>query len=272
MSKISVYGATGFIGSTFCDLFPDEVIPISRDERKPESDNILYLISTTSNYNVLNDMTLDVKTNLNVLMETLEYCKSKDIVFNYVSTGFVYGPDILYASEEDSCDPRGFYSITKRAAEQLIISFCQVYEVKYRILRIANVYGGDKTVSSKKNVLGFLVDLMKKNQPITLYNNGDDLRDYMHVTDICRALKIVMDKGETNSIYNIASGVAVSFRHIIEVCKKILGSESELVSTETPRFNQLVQAKNFALNAEKLRNLGFKPEVDFYSGLQSICK
>ena len=84
MSKISVYGATGFIGSTFCDLFPDEVIPIPRDERKPESDNILYLISTTSNYNVLNDMTLDVKTNLNVLMETLEYCKSKDIVFNYV--------------------------------------------------------------------------------------------------------------------------------------------------------------------------------------------
>ena len=44
----------------------------------------------------------------------------------------------------------------------------------------------------------------------------------MHVTDICRVLKIVMDKGETNSIYNIASGVAVSFRHIIEVCKKIL--------------------------------------------------
>ena len=90
---------------------------------------------------------------------------------------------------------------------------------------------------------------MKKNQPITLYNNGDDLRDYMHVLTFV-ILKIVMDKGETDSIYNIASGVAVSFRHIIEVCKKILGSESELVSTETPRFNQLVQVKNFALNAE----------------------
>ena len=60
---------------------------------------------------------------------------------------------------------------------------------------------------------------------------------------------------ETDSIYNIASGVAVSFRHIIEVCKKILGSESELVSTEPPRFNQLVQAKNFALNAERRDNL-----------------
>lgn len=271
MSKISVYGATGFIGGTFCKLFSNEVIAVSREERKPKSNNILYLISTTSNYNVLGDVTLDVRTNLNVLMETLEHCKSKDIVFNYVSTGFVYGPDILYAKEDALCDPRGFYSITKRTAEQMIISFCQVYDVKYRIMRIANVYGQDKTVSAKKNVLGFLIQLMRNNEPITLYNNGEDLRDYMHVKDVCRALKLVMDKGELNSIYNIASGTALPFKNIIELCKKNLGSQSELLSMETPRFNQLVQAKNFALNADKLRDLGFKQEIDLYSGLQSIC-
>lgn len=271
MNKISVYGATGFIGGTFCDMFPDEIVKIPREDRKPQSNNILYLISTTSNYNVLEDVTLDVRTNLNVLMETLEHCKSNDIVFNYVSTGFVYGPDICYAKEDDLCDPQGFYSITKRTAEQLIISFCKVYDVKYRIMRIANVYGQDKTVSSKKNVLGFLVGLMKENKQITLYNNGDDLRDYMHVTDICRALKLVMDKGETNSIYNIASGTALPFRNIVELCKELLGSESELVSVETPRFNQLVQSKNFALNADKLINLGFEQEIDLYHGLQSIC-
>ena len=68
MSKISVYGATGFIGGTFCELFPDEVVAVPKEERKPKSDHILYLISTTSNYNVLGDITLDVRTNLNVLM------------------------------------------------------------------------------------------------------------------------------------------------------------------------------------------------------------
>jgi len=272
MSKISVYGATGFIGGTFCELFPDEVIVVPREERKPKSDHILYLISTTSNYNVLGDITLDVRTNLNVLMEVLEHCKSKDIVFNYVSTGFVYGPDILYAKENALCDPRGFYSITKRAAEQLIISFCQVYDVKYRIMRIANVYGQDKTISAKKNVLGFLIELMRHNEIVTLYNNGEDLRDYMHVKDVCRALHLVMEKGELNSIYNIASGDALAFRDIVELCKKNLGSESQILSMETPRFNQLVQAKNFALNTDKLKDLGFKQEIDLYSGLQSICK
>lgn len=272
MNKISVYGATGFIGGIFCKMFADEVLVIPREERKPKSNNILYLISTTSNYNVLEDVTLDVRTNLNVLMETLEYCKSNNIVFNYVSTGFVYGPDILYAKEDEPCDPRGFYSITKRAAEQLIISFCQVYDVKYRIMRIANVYGQDKTVSSKKNVLGFLIELMKNNKPITLYNNGEDLRDYMHVKDICSALKLVIDEGEKNSIYNIASGISLPFRNIIEICKKNLGSESELLSIETPKFNQLVQVKNFTLNVDKLKSLGFEQEIDLNTGLQSICK
>ena len=271
MSKVSVYGATGFIGGTFCDLYPDDVIKMPRDQRKPESKDILYLISTISNYNVFDNLHLDVDTNLTVLLDTLQHCKDKELVFNYVSTGFVYGPDIVYAKEDDLCDPRGFYSITKRTAEQLLISFCKTFDVKYRIMRIANVYGQDKTVSAKKNVLGFLIELMKYNEPITLYDDGMQLRDYMHVSDICRALKLVMDKGEVNQIYNIASGTALPFREIIEMVKKNLGSESELLSVETPKFNQIAQAKNFALNADKLKSLGFEQKVSLEEGLQTLC-
>lgn len=271
MNKISVYGATGFIGNTFCNLFPDDVIKIPREKREPESKNILYLISTVSNYNVFEDLHLDVNTNLTVLLDVLQHCKDNDLVFNYVSTGFVYGPDILYAKEDDPCDPRGFYSITKRTAEQLLISFCKTFNVKYRILRIANVYGQDPTVSSKKNVLGFLINLMKENKPITLYDDGMQLRDYMHVTDICRALKIVIDNGEINQIYNIASGTALPFREIIEKVRNILGSESELLSIETPKFNKIAQSKNFALNADKLKSLGFEQKVSLDDGLQTIC-
>ena len=73
---ISVYGGTGFIGGAFCDLYPDEVVKIPRESRKPESKDILYLISTTSNYNILEDLHLDINTNLNVLMETLQHCQN----------------------------------------------------------------------------------------------------------------------------------------------------------------------------------------------------
>tara|TARA_B100000427_G_scaffold314786_1_gene308265 strand:+ start:244 stop:1062 length:819 start_codon:yes stop_codon:yes gene_type:complete len=271
MNKISVYGATGFIGSTFCGLYPNDVIEISREQRKPESNDILYLISTTTNHNMLTDLTIDVEVNLRVLLETLEHCKHNKLTFNYISTGFVYGADIINAKETDMCDPRGFYSITKRTAEQLVISFCEVNKVNYRIMRIANVYGHDKTVSSKKNVLGFLSGLMREDKDITLYNNGDDLRDYMHVIDVCRALKIVMDKGKLNNIYNIASGNPLPFREILEMVRDNIRSRSEFIPIETPRFNQLSVPKNVSLNVDKLKSLGFNLSINLYEGLQTLC-
>ena len=117
MSKLSVYGATGFIGGTFCDLYPDEVIKVPREERKPESKDIIYFISTTTNSHVFNDLHIDVDTNLTVLTDVLEHCEDKDITFNFVSSAFVYGTDVIDAKEDDPCEPGGFYSITKRCAE-----------------------------------------------------------------------------------------------------------------------------------------------------------
>jgi dTDP-glucose 4,6-dehydratase len=112
---------------------------------------------------------------------------------------------------------------------------------------------------------------MKQNKPITLYDGGMQLRDYMHVSDVCSALKLVIDKGELNQIYNIASGTSLPFREIIEIVKKNLNSKSELISAETPRFNQIAQSKNFALNSDKLKSLGFEQKISLEDGLKSIC-
>ena len=151
-SKISVYGSTGFIGSRFVELYEEESIKLPRYQRNPETPNILYFISTTHNYHVHDDITLDVKTNLEVLCQVLKYCKSRDIVFNFISSWFVYGKDTDLPAREDSiCNPTGFYSITKKCAEDLIISFCNTYGVKYRIIRLCNVLGrGDKKVSPRQ--------------------------------------------------------------------------------------------------------------------------
>ena len=73
---ISVYGASGFVGSKFCNLYSDSVVKQNREERKPKTKNILYLISTVDNYNVHSNITLDVETNLKVLCEVLDFCLS----------------------------------------------------------------------------------------------------------------------------------------------------------------------------------------------------
>jgi nucleoside-diphosphate-sugar epimerase len=204
-------------------------------------------------------------------MEVLQHCTKKDIVFNFISSGFVYGPDILNAKETDNCNPRGGYSITKRTAEQLLIEFCEHYDIKYRILRIASVYGTDKTISFKKNVLGYMIGLLKENKDITLYDGGEFIKDYMHVDDICRALKIVLDKGELNQIYNIASGSSINFKHLIETAKELTKSKSKIISIPSPEKYKSIQGKNFTLNVDKLKSLGFKSEIRLNDGLQSLC-
>ena len=89
---INVYGSTGFVGSRFCNLYPDNVYHQLREERKPKSsDDILYFISTVDNYNVKSDITLDVETNLKVLCEVLDYCRESNRTFNFISSWFVYG-------------------------------------------------------------------------------------------------------------------------------------------------------------------------------------
>lgn len=271
--KISVYGGTGFIGSVFCRKYPGEVVRIDREARDPVTNDILYLISTTSNYNVLESQTLDVDVNLSVLMEVLAHCKAHDIVFNYVSTGFVYGNDIIDAKEGDYCEPSGFYSITKRCAEQLLISFCETFDVKYRILRLANVYGTeDQEGSGKKNALGFLIGLLKENKEINLYDGGDVLRDYLHVEDVCKAIKLVMDKGELNTVYNIASGKPKKFYDIIAMAKGFLGSDSVIKSIEAPEFYKKTQAKNFSLDVSRLKQLGFEEEIALEEGIKILCR
>jgi len=269
--KIDLFGGTGFIGSNFKNLFKDEVYIHPREDNSPNLNNILYMISTTDNYNMLDNIYKDVDVNVIKLLKILENCKDKNITFNFISSWFVYGRCRLPAREIDSCDPKGFYSITKRTAEQLLTTYCEHYNIKYRILRLCNVYGqGDSKRSSKKNAIQYMIDLLKENKDINLYENGDVLRDLMHVTDVCKAIKIICDKGEINSIYNIGTGNPISVRYIIEYAKSYLNSSSRINSIPTPKFHNLVQARDFYMDVLKLNNLGFKPLISIEEGIKSL--
>jgi nucleoside-diphosphate-sugar epimerase len=271
VNKISVFGGTGFIGGTFCNLYPEDVVLIPKNNKDFQTNQVLYFISTTTNQNVFNDLHIDIDTNLSFFVDVLNKCKDKDIVFNFISSGFVYGNDVIDAKETDCCNPTGFYSITKRCAEQLLISFCETFGVKYRILRIGNVYGLDKTVSLGKNVLGYMISLLKKNQDIKLYDGGNFLKDYMYVEDICRAIKVILDQGDLNEIYNIASGTSLTFREIIDISKVLTSSQSKIIDVSFPDNQKFIQVKNMTLNTEKLESFEFLCNVSFETGLQTLC-
>jgi nucleoside-diphosphate-sugar epimerase len=270
---ISIFGGTGFVGGNYCKMFPNKTIKIERESREPKSQDILYFISTVDNYNIHTNITLDVETNLKVLCEVLDYCREGEITINFISSWFVYGETELPAKEEYFCSPTGFYSITKKAAEDLLISFCRTYGMNYRILRLCNVMGnGDGKVSAKKNALSYMIDLLKKNEDVYVYDNGTPIRDIMHVDDVCRAIDLVCDRGNLNEIYNIGSGQPTTVSAIMESAKEYLGSTSNIKSKEAPEFHKLVQTKDFWMDTTKLKRLGFTQEISNEQIIQELCQ
>lgn len=268
---INVLGGNGFVGSRYRELTENVVINAKYDYDVKDNSEVVYFISTVDNYNVHTNPYLDIETNLTTLVKTLEYCKDKNVTFNFISSWFVYGDVELPAKEDSYCDPKGFYSITKRAAEQLLISYCETFGIKYRILRLANVLGkSDYKVSKKKNALQYMINQVVNNEDINLYDGGSMYRDYIHVDDVVQAINLIIDQGQTNEIYNVGNGVQVRIRNALEYVKEKTNSTSNFGTIETVDFHKIVQTKNMVLDISKIKNLGYTPKYNLNQMLDTL--
>lgn len=276
MSKISVYGGFGFVLGEFCKQNKDSVIRIEKSEIEPQSPNILYGISTLDNYNVFDSPTLDIETNLIHFMEVLDACRGKygnKFTFTLISTWFIYGRSgVVTMSEESYCNPTGFYSITARTREQLLISYCETFSIKYKILRLANVLGAkDKKVSKKKNALQYLIQRIVMDEPVELYDNGDFYRDYIDVRDCAVAIKCVMESELPYTVYNISNGKSHKFKDLIDFAIEYAGSKSTAwEKLDKPEFHKVIQTKDVSLSNARLLETGYIPRYSIEDTLRDI--
>jgi len=270
MSKmVNVLGA-GFVGGEYVRRTPNTIVN-ERNDYEVKSNEVLYFISTVDNYNVWTDPYIDIDTNLTTLIKTLETCKGKDVTFNFVSSWFVYGDVELPAKETACCNPKGFYSITKRTAEQLLISYCETFNIKYRILRLANVLGeSDKKVSKKKNALQYMISELQAGNTVQLYDGGEAYRDYIYVADAVRAINLVLQKGKTNEIYNIGNGIPIKLVDAITYAARRLSVPHNVDTVETAAFHKIVQTTNMVLDITKIKQLGYRQTKTIYDIIDDL--
>jgi nucleoside-diphosphate-sugar epimerase len=259
----SIYGGTGNIGSYFIGLYGGR--PLQRTQLAPMDEEVLYLISTTSNS--YSDPLFHTDTNIDALMRRLVACKEAGIkTFNFVSSWFVYGPHHGLMKEEDPCMPKGLYSITKRCAEQLVMDYCSHYGIAWRILRLGNVYGGHDISNGQRNALHYIIQELKANRIVE--GVGGMRRDYIHIYDTCRAIQHVCKEGPRNAIYNIGSGRSTFLSQCISYCKETMQSKS-IVSYRMHRNDE--QSLVMALDCTKLFDTGFSPLISLEEGLTDLC-
>jgi UDP-glucose 4-epimerase len=265
MNKLSVFGAGGFIGSAFCKMFP-YTIPISKRSVFAESPEYLWLISTIDNYNVFSDPRLDIKTNLDLFIKALDIHRrlyGKSSIINLVSTWFVYGEPVILPVRENH----------PRTREQLLISYCETYDLTYRIMRLANVVGvGDKKISCRKNALQFFVREIVNNRPVHLYYPDHTIRDYIYIDDVCNAIDLVLSSDVTkNRIYNIGNGVPVKFGECVESVVNRIGNDC-VDHVERSNFHKIVQTNTMYLDNSNILRLGYKQTKDIWQMLDELIE
>jgi dTDP-glucose 4,6-dehydratase len=258
--------------------FKFEKIDINHIKRLVDCD---YFINTAAESHVDNSIRksdIFLHSNINGVHNILELLKNYQKegyvvpVLIHFSTDEVYG-DIIDGDhfESDLLKPSNPYSATKAAADQLITAWSRTFGIPYNIVRPTNNYGVgqyvEKLIPKSCKFLGL-------NRRIPLHNYGTPTRNWLHAKDTASGVIKIIESGETNQIYNIAGGFEQSN---IDTVKKIIDVYFDYSVKDYESYIDFSvvrpgQDLRYALNDDKLRNLGWKPTAIFDEEIVSIVE
>ena len=180
----------------------------------------------------------------------------------HVSTDEVYGSvESGESVESDPLAPRSPYAAAKAAAELLAWSYVTTYGVDVVITRGANTYG---PYQHPEKLIPLFVTNAIDDQPLPMYGDGLQRRDWLFVDDHADAIAFVLEHGQSGGAYNIAGAHQTANREVIAALLAELGKPWTLVRTVADRPGH---DRRYAMSGEKLRALGFAPRVDFADGM-----
>ncbi len=182
--------------------------------------------------------------------------------FVQISTDEVYGSVAEGSSHEtDELRPRNPYSASKAAADRLAYSYWATYNVPVVITRASNNYG---PYHFPEKVIPLFITNAIDNIPVPLYGDGLQERDWLHVTDHCRAVDLLIARGTPGEVYNVGGG-----NHIrnIDLTKRILALTGRTDALIQPVADRLGHDRRYSLDTSKLGSLGWRPHVSFDTGL-----
>ncbi|MDO8735415.1 MAG: NAD-dependent epimerase/dehydratase family protein [Elusimicrobiota bacterium] len=296
--KILVTGGAGFIGSTITDeyirlghkvVIVDNFITGKKENLNPkakfyEADitDVKYItqIFEREKPDVVNhhaaqmdvrksvaEPVFDAQTNvigtINLLENSIRQ-KIKKFIFAS-SGGVMYGEcGKIPPSEKQTPRPLSPYGITKHTVEHYLDYYSETYGLKYVAFRYGNVYGPRQDPHGEAGVVAIFINKILADEPINIFGDGEQMRDYVFVSDIVNASLIALHKGE-NEIFNIGTGKTKSVNQLFYELAKITGYSQKPVY-KPQRTGELFKS---SLDVEKSKkNLGWSAKIDFNAGLK----
>jgi dTDP-glucose 4,6-dehydratase len=178
--------------------------------------------------------------------------------FIHVSTDEVYGSvDVGFAPETGPLEPTSPYSASKAGADLVALSYYRTYGYPVVVTRCTNNYGPYQF--PEKLIPLFITNLID-GKKVPLYGKGNNERDWLHVTDHCAALHLLLERGAAGEIYNVGADNQIANIDLTKAILDHLGLDDSFIENVPDRPGHDLR---YAVDSSKLRDLGWAPAEDF---------
>ena len=209
-------------------------------------------------------------SNVNGVFCLLEAIRDHNPSVRYVqiSTDEVYGDILRGSSTEDSTlRPSSPYSASKAAGDVFVLAYARTYGLEAMITRCSNNYG---PYLFPEKLIPKTIIRAKEGLKIPIYGTGENVRDWIYVTDHCRAVEQVLNRGRRGEIYNISAGEERTNLFIAKFILEMLGKSEDQIEFVEDRPGHDAR---YSLDSSRIRKeLGWRPERSFEEGLQTTVE
>jgi dTDP-glucose 4,6-dehydratase len=211
-----------------------------------------------------------IRTNIVGTQVLLEECRRTGVGrFVQVSTDEVYGslgPGGKF-TEESPLDPSSPYSASKAGADLLVLAYGRSFGLNVSVTRCSNNYG---PYQFPEKLIPLFISNALEDQPLPVYGDGLNVRDWIHVEDHCRALELAARKAPPGSVYNIGASEERTNLEIGRMLLALLGKPESLLRFVQDRPGH---DRRYAIDAGRIRrDLGWSPRIPFREGLASTVR
>jgi UDP-glucose 4-epimerase len=227
---------------------------------------VFHLAASVGNTRSIDDPVYDASANvigtINVL-QSARQCGISRIVLS--SSAGIFGElKTLPIDEDHPQDPDSPYGVSKLAAEKLCLVYNKLYGMRNVCLRYFNVYGVRQRYDAYGNVIPIFAERMLRHQPVVIFGDGEQTRDFVHVGDVAAANVGAGFADAAKGAYNIGSGTRISINQLAETMARLTGQEVQIAHGD-PRPGDV--RDSLAEVGKARREFGFAPATDIEGGL-----
>ena len=217
----------------------------------------------------------DLFTKVNILgtQVLMDACRKYGIKrYHQVSTDEVYG-DLpiertdLFFTEKTPLHTSSPYSASKASADLLVLAYHRTYKLPITISRCSNNYG---PYHFPEKLIPLMISRALNNEKLPVYGKGENVRDWLYVSDHCSAIDLIIRKGKDGEIYNVGGHNEKSNLEVVKTILRILGKSEDLIEFVKDRPGHDLR---YAIDPTKIETeLGWKHEYDFDKGIEKTVE